>query len=169
MLKASFTQIMAANYGADNKDWPLDAIAREAMNFIDSEVIFKNDLAPGHLEGVSVLKEDLLAPSYRRFITTIVHNLVPREANAFLPEYLQRKSDGRQGIVENVDIDPAEEEEDNGGSPEDENHTPIEMNEVALIDDVEPRKRTGKRKGRDVDYDTDDVEAKRPRGTTRRN
>lgn len=167
MLKATFTQMMAAAYGADNKDWPLEAIAEQALNFIDSEVIFKNDLAPGHVEGVSVLKEDLLAPSYRRFISTIVHNLVPREADSFLPEYLQRKPNGKQGMADDVEIEPTEEEEDNGGSPEDENHAQMEMHEAALLDDVEPRKRIGKRKSRDGEYDTED--AKRPRGASRRN
>jgi hypothetical protein len=157
LLKQSFQQTLQALRGAEMRELSPAVHVEQAISFVENEVIFKYDLAPAPVEHISVLEEDGLPPIYKKYIRTIIHNLVPKTMGAYLPRHLQ----WRDAAQTEQPIANAKQEEEYV-SGEEEQLEPIESNSMELHDlhqDAaridnneyeEPRKRVAKRRNGDL-------------------
>ena len=62
-----------------------------ALAFVENEIIFKHGLMEKPSSNVSVLRSGQIPKSYKRFITTVVKNLVPKDHQSLLPRIFQFK------------------------------------------------------------------------------
>jgi hypothetical protein len=168
LTKNAFHAHLVQTFGPDQKEWMVESIAQEAMDWVDSEVVMKYELGPMPPDGSPIVKSDLVLPNFKRFIVTIVHNLVPREANDYLPAYLQWKPADPNDAVE------AQHPNEEDGLEHEEalevDNQPMEMDEqvVEPAEEEEPRKRSAKRKTREEESEEDEPEIKRSRSNGKR-
>lgn len=68
-----------------------------AIAFVENEIVFKHGLMEKPSSNVSVLRSGQIPSNYKRFICTVVHNLLPKDYLPFLPKTLSRKDADRNG------------------------------------------------------------------------
>lgn len=67
------------------------------LAFVENEIVFKYGLMEKPSSNVSVLRSGQVPSNYRRFICTVVYNLLPKEHHPSLPVTLLRKDTERNG------------------------------------------------------------------------
>lgn len=69
-----------------------------AIAFVENEIVFKYGLMEKPSSNVSVLRSGQIPSNYKRFICTVVHNLLPKELLPLLPKTLSRKESERNEV-----------------------------------------------------------------------
>lgn len=91
-LKKAFHNQMADAKSDTGRQMTKAEQVNAAIRFVDEEVIYKNDLAERPIDLASALRTDAVPQMYRRFIITVLHNLVEKGSDNLLPKHLQRRA-----------------------------------------------------------------------------